>query len=123
MLAGFLAFVAYCGDAGPEQLRHRPVAVRQLGEGGDPLVIMIGIEWAHDGWCSGQLSVTATETPAEVRVDDVVDRPPHGDGGCAGLGTINSRAWVDLTLSAPLGTRAVVRASDGVVLPEVPLGG
>lgn len=121
--AGLLAVVASCGDPGPAQLYHRPVAMRLLGEGGDPLVIMIGIEWAGDGWCSGQFTVTATETPTEIRVDDVVDRPPRGDGGCAGLGASNGRAWVDLTLSAPIGTRTAVRASDGFVLPVVPLGG
>lgn len=109
---------AYFGRrVGPAETRHRPVAVRLLGEGGDPLVIMIGIEWAADGWCSGQFTVTAAETSTEVRVHDVVSRTTKPGDACAGLGSDGRMAWADLVLSAPIGTRTAIRAADGHVLP------
>ncbi|WP_326999705.1 hypothetical protein OHA72_31765 [Dactylosporangium sp. NBC_01737] len=116
------AAVHFGRRVGPPQTRHQPVAIRFLGEGGDPLVIMVGIEWHADGWCSGQFVVTAAETSTEVRVFDVVSRTPRGNGGCAGLGSDGRTAWVDLTMSAPLGARTAVRAADGHVLPIVKTG-
>jgi len=100
-----------------EETRHQPEAVRLLGEGGDPLVIMIGVTWSQEGYCSGQFSVQATETASEVRVGTVVSRESRGGGGCAGLGTLNGMAWTDLRLASPLDRRVVVRASDGQRLP------
>ncbi len=118
-----LATAAYLlNPSEPRETRHQPVAMRHLGEGGDPLVIMIGIEWSTDGWCSGQLTVTATETPTEVRVADVVNHVPDPRDDCAGLGSDGRMAWADLTLSAPLGTRTAVRATDGHPLPVLQLG-
>jgi hypothetical protein len=93
-----------------------PQRVRLLGEGGDPLVIMIGVHWTKDGWCSGQFTVRATETATQVRVGNVIS-VEHSKGLCAGLGTSDQTAWADLTLAAPLGDREVVRASDGSLLP------
>jgi hypothetical protein len=43
-----------------------------LGEGGDPLVVMIGVTWTKNGYCSGQFKVQATETATEVRVGTVL---------------------------------------------------
>ncbi len=40
----------------------------------------------------------------------------------AGLGSDGRMAWADLTLSAPLGTRTAVRATDGHPLPVLQLG-
>ena len=97
---------------------HPPVAVRELGEGGDPLVIMIGVRWTEDGYCSGQFRVTATETPTEVRVSNVTSRA-YRYGSCAGVGTADNTAWADLRLASPLGDRAVVRDSDGAHLPVI----
>jgi len=51
-----------------------PQAFARLGEGGDPLVIAILFPWSGDGFCSGQFSVSAIETPEEVRVSDVISR-------------------------------------------------
>jgi hypothetical protein len=49
-------------------------------------------------------------------VGTVVSR--HRDGmECLGLGTADNLASVGLQLTAPLGDRAVIRASDGVALP------
>jgi hypothetical protein len=120
VLAGTVVHVWRTAE--PAATRHRPVAIRLLGEGGDPLVIMIGIEWPADGWCSGQLTVTATETSSEVRVSDVVSRTPRGDGGCAALGTYRGMAWVGLAMAAPLGTRTAVRAAGGDALPVMASG-
>jgi hypothetical protein len=94
----------------------QPQAVRLLGEGGDPLVVMVGVTWREDGYCSGQFHVKATETTTEVRVGTVVSRL-YSNRACAGLGTVNNMAWAELTLASPLGMRVVVRNSDGVVLP------
>ena len=56
-----------------------------------------------------------------VRVGTVISQLQNPDGICAGLGTWNNRAWVDLRLAAPLGNRRVVRDSDGAPLPFEPL--
>lgn len=93
-----------------------PQQVRLLGEGGDPLVIAIGVHWPKEGYCSGQFTVRASETATEVRVDNVISRE-HSKGLCDGLGTADQTAWADRTLAAPLGDREVVRASDGARLP------
>jgi hypothetical protein len=98
------------------QTEHDPVAVRFLGEGGESDVILVGIAWTKDGYCSGQFSVAVTETPTEVRVGRVVSRE-YRNGTCAGLGTEDNTAWVDVILAAPLGGRRVIRASDGLWLP------
>ena len=93
-----------------------PQAVRLLGEGGDPLVILIGVHWTKDGWCLGQFTVQATETPAEIRVSNVTSREFHY-GMCDGVGTADNMAWAEVRLSTPLGNRAVVRDSGGARLP------
>jgi len=93
-----------------------PERVRLLGDGGDPLVILIGAHWTKPGYCSGQFTVQATETATQVRVDNVISRE-HSKGGCAGLGTADETAWADVRLTAPLGDRPVVRTSDGAHLP------
>jgi len=78
----------------------------------------IGFTWRGGGYCAGQFKVTATETATEVTVGDVISRE-YSRGACAGLGTTDSIAWVPLTLAGPLGSRSVVRQSDGVALPVV----
>ena len=90
--------------------------MRLLGESGDPLVILIGVRWTKDGWCSGQFTVRATETPTEIRVSNVTSHEYHY-GICAGLGTADNMAWAEVRLTTPLGNRAVVRDSDGTRLP------
>jgi hypothetical protein len=96
-----------------------PVGV-SLIDGGDPRVLNVAVPWTEDGWCSGQFTVSATESQSEVRISPVASHLNRG-GPCAGLGTVNQRAWATLTLAAPLGDRAVVRASDGTRLPLVDL--
>lgn len=97
---------------------HPPVAVRLLGEGADPLVIMIGVRWTTDGYCGGQFTVQATQTQTEVRVGTVTSREYHY-GMCPGLGTVDGMAWAHLELTSPLGDRPVVRDSDGTRLPVI----
>jgi hypothetical protein len=94
----------------------QPQAVRLLGEGGDPLVVMVGATWKQDSYCSGQFHVKATETISEVRVGTVVSRL-YGNGTCAGIGSDKKMAWAPLTLALPLGARKVVRDRDGEELP------
>jgi hypothetical protein len=122
-LAGISACYALLSDhATVVELRPDHVTVTELqpervqvGGHGD-LVIHIGVHWPKDGCCSGQFTVTATETATQVRVDNVISRE-YGNIPCAGLGTVNQTVWVGLTLAAPLGDREVVRASDGARLP------
>jgi hypothetical protein len=96
----------------------KPQSYSTLGEGGDPLVLVISVTWTKDGYCSGQFTVEATETRTEVRVGSVVSRE-HSKGDCAGLGTVDNTASAALHLASPLGDRAVIRDSDGARLPEV----
>lgn len=122
LVAAGLAGAGYLGDGPlPGRLGHErqtltPVAVAELGEGGDPLVVNVLVPWPKDGWCSGQFTVTATESATEVRVGQVRSDVLRG-GGCAGLGTADGRAYAGLQLRQPLGRRLVVRASDGAELP------
>jgi hypothetical protein len=120
-VSALVAGVAAC-DAGPfavdrvTETRLQPQAAMLLGEGGDPLVVMIGVPWSKDGYCSGQFTVSGTETATEVRVGTVVSIE-HSTGGCAGLGTADHTAWAPLRLTSPLGDRVIVRDSDGARLP------
>ncbi|MBL7260026.1 hypothetical protein [Paractinoplanes lichenicola] len=98
------------------ETRLEPQTVSLLGSGGDPLVLMVGVRWTKEGYCDGQFTVEAVETPAAVTIGTVVSREREGML-CAGLGTADETAWVAVSLRAPLGTRAVVRGADGVVLP------
>jgi hypothetical protein len=103
-------------ERGPlTELSLQPQAVL-LPEGNDPRDVMVGVHWLEAGWCKGQFSVRATETTTEVRVGTVVSRL-YANDVCAGMGTSNNMAWADLTLASPLGSRAVVRNSDGARLP------
>ncbi|GAB2577445.1 hypothetical protein Aab01nite_11680 [Paractinoplanes abujensis] len=105
--------------AGPRLLttetRIEPQVVRLLGSGGDPLVLMVGFRWIEEGFCDGQFTVEAVETTTTVTIGTVVSRERDGMM-CAGLGTVDEMAWVDVNLRAPLGTRSAVRSSDGVTL-------
>ena len=94
----------------------QPQAIRLLGEGGDPLVVMVGVLWAKDGYCSGQFTARATETATEIRVGTVKSRE-HSSGDCAGVGTWEDMAFAELRLASPVGDRVVVRDSDGASLP------
>jgi hypothetical protein len=113
--AGFLGFGPVARD-GVTETQHQPQVVKLLGEGGDPLVVMIGVTWTKDGYCSGQFEVQATETPTEIRVGTVLSRE-YANGDCAGIGTDDTFAWAELRLTSPLGERAVVRDSDSSLLP------
>lgn len=95
----------------------QPRSVALLGEGGDPLTVNIMVTWPQDGYCSGQFTVAATETPTQVRVGSVESREYRGsNSNCADLATTDGTASADLQLSEPLGERQVIRASDGAVL-------
>lgn len=90
-------------------------------ENGTPRDFRVGFTWRESGWCVGEFRVKATETATQVRVGPVIDRVASS-GGCGGVGTVDNMAWAPLTLTSPLGQRAVVRDSDGVVLPVVAPG-
>ena len=115
--------VAGCLGAGPlsaigvDERRVEPRSVALLGQGGDPLVVMVRFPWPGDGFCSGQFHVEATESATQVRVGTVVSRVTRWGGTCAGLGTVDGMAAAELRLSTPLGLREVVRARDGARLP------
>ncbi len=94
------------------------MAYAELGQGGDPLVIMIGVAWAADGYCSGQFTVRAAESAAEIRVSAVVEQVMPQGSACAGLGSVDGTARAPLRLAAPLGDRPVIRDSDGLRLPD-----
>ena len=102
---------------GTEVTQVAAQTVALLGESGDPNVIILKFPWPKDGYCSGQFTVPVTETGDQVRVGDVTSRLRQRGGSCAGLGTDNGMAGVDVLLAAPLGDRTVVRASDGRPLP------
>ena len=80
------------------------------------LTVSVAVPWTEEGYCDGQFEATATETPTEVRFGPVVSRE-HPGQFCSGLGTAENLAWTDVQLTAPLGTRTPVRASDGAPLP------
>jgi hypothetical protein len=110
-----VAIIAY-RQSGVTETALQPQEVRLSATGSDPHSIAVGATWMQDGWCIGQFQAQATESTREVRLGPVISRDyPHGS--CAGVGTVYNMAWADLTLKAPLGARAVIRASDGAVLP------
>lgn len=74
--------------------------------------------WPGGGYCSGQFTVTATETDQQVRVSEVTRREARASDDCAGLGNVGAMASTDLELTNPLVDREVVRASDGTRLPD-----
>lgn len=123
VLAGVLLVVgtAVALSAGdwisPGETRHQPTGIAFLGQGGDPLVILVEFDWPHDGWCSGQFTVGAAEDATQVRIYEVVSRTVRPGASCAGLGSDGVHAYADLTLAAPFGTRTAVRASDDMTLP------
>jgi hypothetical protein len=124
VLAG-LAILGYYGwgplgsRLGVTTSQVQPEAVQSLGQGGDPLVVAVLFPWPGGGYCSGQFTVTATETSRQVQVGEVTSREVRGSS-CAGLGTVDGMAAADLALTAPLADREVVRDSDGARLPVLP---
>jgi hypothetical protein len=124
LVAGGIAGAGYTGRGplgstlGIEVTTVAGRSVLTLGPGGDPDVVMVVFPWAPQEYCSGQFTVTATETDQEVAVGQVTSRLGRS-GSCAGLGTADGSARAELRLTRPLGSRRVVRASDGVELPVV----
>lgn len=116
-LAGYNGYGPLAARLGVAVTHLQPQSVALLGEGGDPLTVMVMVTWPQDGFCSGQFTVTATETPTQVRVGSVESREYRGSSiNCAGFGTIDGTAAAELQLREPLGERQVIRASDGAVL-------
>jgi hypothetical protein len=123
LVAALLVYAGYQGSGplsslGVEVRQVEPTGYRLLGEGGEPKVIVVVVDWPEDGFCSGQFSVPVTQSDDEVRVGIVTSRE-HRNGSCAGLGTVDGTAGVDVMLDEPLGDRVVVRASDGAALPDL----
>lgn len=82
----------------------------------DPRNISVGATWTEGGWCIGEFQARATETPSEIRVA-MIDREFTHGGNCADVGTVYNTAWADVTLKLPVGTREIVRSSDGQHVP------
>ena len=93
-----------------------PQFVSPVGEDGNPLNVLVGFTWTQNGYCTGQFHVKVSETTTQVRVGAVISRT-YSRGTCAGMGTDGKWAWAPLTLASPIGSRLVVRDSDGVALP------
>lgn len=101
----------------PKELTFTPLEVHTLGEGGDPLVVGVIFPWSHDGYCSGQFTVSASESATGIVVGQVKGFEWSPDTPCPGLGSDGRVASAPLTLQAPLGNRRVTRAVDGAELP------
>lgn len=84
---------------------------------GDTTDFNVFFTWTEDGYCVGQFHVTATETTTQVKVGPVISRRYLYGRACAGVGTVENVASVELKLASPLVKREVVRESDGVPLP------
>src|SRR5690349_15261237 len=82
----------------------------------DPHDVGVGFRWPERGFCLGEFRVNIAETATEVRVGQVV-RHVSAAGTCAGVGTNGRSAIAHETLKSPIGSRLVVRASDGLPLP------
>jgi hypothetical protein len=82
----------------------------------DPHDVGVGFRWPERGFCLGEFRVNIAETATEVRVGQVV-RHVSAAGNCAGVGTNGRSAIVHETLKSAIGSRLVVRASDGLPLP------
>ncbi|MER7073496.1 hypothetical protein [Terrabacter sp. NPDC000476] len=101
----------------PARVSLAPVGVQLLGEGGDPLVVMVVFPWTQDGICVGQVAVAASETASAVSVEQVTGFAEPQGRACAGVGTDGRTASVELRLASPLGERAVTRRVDGAAVP------
>jgi hypothetical protein len=84
---------------------------------GDTTDFRVFFKWTEDGYCVGQFHVKATETATQVRVGPVISRRYLYGRDCAGVGTVENVASVELKLASALGNREVVRESDGAPLP------
>ncbi len=92
------------------------------GDGGDDArMLTVKFPWPHDGFCSGQLTVSVTETLTEVRVGQILSQEPNRGQACGGIGTGGTFAVTTVRLATPLGGRVVVRAGDSQPLPVLPL--
>ena len=80
VVLGGLAIVGYYGRVQlgarlEASISHlQPEAVQGLGQGGDPLVVLVLFRCPDGRYCSGQFTVTASETDQQVRVSDVTSR-------------------------------------------------
>jgi hypothetical protein len=81
------------------------------------MTLDVRFPWRETGLCVGQFTVGVIESARQVRLGDVVNYKSHG--ACAGLGGNGKYAWVTVRLAAPLGTRRVIRQSDGSTVPRV----
>jgi hypothetical protein len=111
--AGIVVGMRAYQPSGVTETSIQPQAVRL---GTDSRTISVGVTWLENGWCLGEFEASATETSSEIGVAVIHKRFPHG-GNCAGVGTVYNTAWADVALNARVGTRSIVRSSDGVPLP------
>ncbi|WP_144124124.1 hypothetical protein [Catellatospora sichuanensis] len=112
--AARLGLGPFADDFGVVVTQHEPQEVQVSTA--DPAHLNVGVAWSEDGYCSGQFSLSVTETPTEIRLSTVTSRA-HPGGTCAGLGTERGMAWSSVQLGGPLADRAVVRDTDGARLP------
>jgi hypothetical protein len=81
----------------------------------DPREPLVSFAWTEGEFCTGQFSITVTETNTEVRLGPVHSKRLR-NALCPGMSAQGTIAHVTAHLRTPIGSRRVVRASDGVPL-------
>ena len=94
-----------------------PVALVDPGHPLGGTSVIASFHWDDPNWCPDLFIVTAEETDSRVVVSDVRVRSTPGHVACFRGGAPKGTALADLTLKSPLGSREIVRATDGQVLP------
>lgn len=95
----------------------RPIAVIDLGQAPTSKSAFVSFHWDDPNWCPDQFVVTAEETAARIVVSDVRIRQGPVHVVCFRGDTPEGTALAYLALHSPLGSREIVRASDGQALP------
>lgn len=83
----------------------------------DDTVVSIAVTLPTRGLCpDDDVSVTAFERGARIEIDARVVQSRNAT--CPETGIAGDSAWVDVTLTQPLGDRSVIRVSDRQPLPR-----
>jgi len=94
---------------------HTPIAYR-VPPGAE---IQIGVAWSDPEYTFGTVQFTVKETADSIIVSQGIEAHPPlpllQSGAFYGVG-VSGTAWDTLLLAAPVGTRKVIRESDGASL-------
>lgn len=92
-----------------EPVRYRPTTV--------DTVIQIGVAMPPTGLCrDDEIAVVAFERGARIEIEASVTRPRRAD--CASEAMAGDMVWADVSLTAPLADRTVIRLPDREPLPR-----